>query len=162
MIEHGSSSRRPATRSPLETASQLGYTADMKLWRRKVARAFIYDPEQKLFLIAKSALPPFDYHLPGGGIGRGELPEQALIRELKEELNIQPENILSILELHQIDTWVLCIPHSATIFFVTIKNPSIKLSWEIKNVKWVRPSELKDIFPKNVLGKMFDLSCWKA
>jgi len=61
----------------------------MNLFRRKVARAFIYDPTKKLFLVAKSAMPPFLYHLPGGGINKNESPAVALKRELQEEHNIQ-------------------------------------------------------------------------
>jgi 8-oxo-dGTP pyrophosphatase MutT (NUDIX family) len=126
----------------------------MKLWRRKVARAFIYDPQQQAFLVAEGALLSFEYHLPGGGIDRGESPEQALRRELEEELNIRSEDITSLTYLHKAYGTVLLIPHEMEIFLVCVKDPQIKKSWEISSIKWMSRAEILQYFPKEVLGNV--------
>jgi 8-oxo-dGTP pyrophosphatase MutT (NUDIX family) len=111
-------------------------------WRRKTARAILFHPESNLFLIAKSALPPFTLHLPGGGIDRNELPKDAIQRELCEELHIQPENILTTIYLGEQDECVMGIPHTAHIFVICIHNPTFILSWEIRKIQWVTWNEL--------------------
>jgi 8-oxo-dGTP pyrophosphatase MutT (NUDIX family) len=128
----------------------------MKLWRRKVARAFIYDPIQKAFLMAEGALLSFEYHLPGGGIGKKESPEQALRRELEEELNIRAENITSLTYLHKAFGSVLLIPHEMEIFLVCVKDVSIKTSWEISRIKWMSRQEIQHYFAKEVLGDVLN------
>lgn len=114
----------------------------MNIWRRKVARAYIFDKDKKLFLIAKSSLPPYTYHLPGGGIDRKETGKDALLRELGEELNILPHNVISISFLSKVHTSVLYIPHEMDIFLVTVRDVDIKLSWEIYSVVWVAFEDL--------------------
>lgn len=115
----------------------------MKFWKRKVARAVIFDPKTKLFLLAKGALPPFSFHLPGGGIDRNESSEEAVRRELREELNIQPENILNVAFVGKQDESVMGIPHVADIFIVHVGNLDIRLSWEIWKAEWVDREELQ-------------------
>jgi len=115
----------------------------MKFWKRKVARAVIFDSKTKLFLLAKGALPPFNFHLPGGGIDRNESAEQAVRRELREELNIQPENILNVAFVGKQDESVIGVPHAADIFIVQVENLDIKLSWEIWKTEWVDRGELQ-------------------
>jgi 8-oxo-dGTP diphosphatase len=58
----------------------------------KVATALLFDCNNKLLIYLRDDKPgiPFPNHwdLFGGHVDEGELPEQALVRELKEELNI--------------------------------------------------------------------------
>jgi 8-oxo-dGTP pyrophosphatase MutT (NUDIX family) len=125
----------------------------MKLWRRKTARAYIFDPEKRLFLLAKSSLPPFHTHLPGGGINRGESPEEAVRRELREELHIQTENIISISYIESRKSTTMYIPHLDYIFLVIVKNVQVKLSWEIKEACWTQPEALRDSENNSIINK---------
>lgn len=115
----------------------------MKLWRRKTARALIFNPKTGLFLLTKGALPPFRFHLPGGGINKNESAEDAVKRELKEELNIQTKDISSLTFISKQDECTMLIPHTSNIFIIEINNVTLKLSWEICRVKWVSMTELK-------------------
>lgn len=132
-------------------------SGDMKLWRRKVARAFVYNPKKGLFLIVKSALPPFDYHLPGGGINRGESAENAMRRELQEELGITSEQIVEVLFLDTVNNQVLIVPHTASIFLVSVKDVSLHTSWEIADIKWMKKDDLGRYLDKVIL-KTLDLA----
>ncbi|UIR57635.1 NUDIX domain-containing protein [Sphingobacterium sp. SRCM116780] len=51
-----------------------------------LAGAMIVDPENRLLVVRKRKSSY--YMLPGGKIEKGELSSQALVRELKEELNL--------------------------------------------------------------------------
>ncbi len=122
----------------------------MKLWKRKVARAFIFDPETNLYLIVKHLFFSSVYSLAGGGIHKDESPELALRRELAEELNIKDENIISIKFLYKTDYTTMWIPHTADIFLVTVKDLDIKQSFEIQKIKWVNKDQLKEYLGKDV------------
>ena len=70
-------------------ASRLAFAALMalKALRSPVAlgvHALIVDPEGKVLLARHSYMK--GWSLPGGGVGRGEAPRAALLRELAEEI----------------------------------------------------------------------------
>lgn len=54
----------------------------------ELAGAIILDKQNKILLIHRNTKDLKQWELPGGKIEPGELPKQAVIRELKEELNI--------------------------------------------------------------------------
>ena len=51
-------------------------------------RALVIDPENRIFLVKHSYVR--GWYLPGGGVEPGETVIDALIRELREEANIEP------------------------------------------------------------------------
>jgi 8-oxo-dGTP pyrophosphatase MutT (NUDIX family) len=65
---------------------------------RDIARALVFDPRDRLLLIAYEAMRDVDpsrpalrkfWFLPGGGIEEGESDEEALRRELDEEIGVR-------------------------------------------------------------------------
>ena len=64
---------------------------------RKTVDGVIIDGKENILLI-KRKYPPFQdyYALPGGFIDKGETPKQALIREIKEETNMEIKIIKKI------------------------------------------------------------------
>jgi len=92
------------------------------LWRRRLepfARPFIYawfrlnrgltlgvrglvtDAEGRVLLIQHTYVP--GWHMPGGGVERGETVETALARELQEEAGVRVLGRASLLSLHNND-----------------------------------------------------------
>lgn len=62
------------------------------------ARAAVFDGEGRVLLIEHSYTP--GWHLPGGGVERGESVELALIRELEEEAGIVPDGRPLLVSMH--------------------------------------------------------------
>ena len=84
------------------------------------------------------------WEFPGGKIEGGETPEQALIRELYEELGIETwSSCLAPLTFssHRYNEFHLLMP-----LFVCRKWDGVPKSKEGQNLKWVRVNKLKD-FP---------------
>lgn len=78
-------SRRAADRAVQRMAHLFGrLTRGMTLG----VRAFVIGPDGRLFLVKHSYVS--GWHLPGGGVEPGETLIDALIRELREEGNLEP------------------------------------------------------------------------
>lgn len=91
-------------------------------------------------------------------MGARESADDAVKREIREELNITSGNITSISFLHKKDTRVLCIPHEMDIFLVCVKNVDVKPSWEIASYAWFTFDELKQALDKDSLFEVEKLS----
>ena len=84
------------------------------------------------------------WEFPGGKIGDGETPEQALIRELREELGIDTEqSCLAPLAFasHGYDDFHLLMPLYVCRVWSGMVTPR-----EGQELRWVRPARLRD-FP---------------
>ncbi len=82
------------------------------------------------------------WEFPGGKIEPGETPEAALIRELREELDIETQQAcLAPLSFasHTYDDWHLMMP-----LYVCRKWQGTPLAREHSQLKWVRPQMLRE------------------
>ena len=61
-------------------------------------RAACFDEEGRIFLVRHSYVP--GWHMPGGGVERGQTAEEALRRELREEGNLEITGALELLALY--------------------------------------------------------------
>ena len=83
------------------------------------------------------------WEFPGGKVEVGERPEQALIRELKEELGIDvAESCLAPLTFasHAYEDFHLLMP-----LYVCRRWKGIVASQEGQELKWLRPNKLRDM-----------------
>ena len=112
--------------------------------RIHVAAAVIRGPESSV-LIAKR---PLDKHqgglweFPGGKVEAGERPEQALIRELREELGIDVnEACLApfVFASHAYDSFHLLMP-----LYLCRRWDGVVTAREHDGLAWVKPSKLSD------------------
>jgi 8-oxo-dGTP pyrophosphatase MutT (NUDIX family) len=61
-------------------------------------RAVVTDAEGRVLLIEHTYVP--GWHLPGGGVDRGETTEAAVARELREEAGIDPAGRPRLISIH--------------------------------------------------------------
>ncbi len=78
------------------------------------------------------------WEFPGGKIERGESPQQALRREIDEELNLQIEIVTSLGKL--VHTYPK-VRVELEVFFTHFRSGEIILR-EHQNMKWVKPREI--------------------
>lgn len=82
------------------------------------------------------------WEFPGGKVELGETPEQALIRELNEELGIETKTACLApvsFASHSYENFHLLMP-----FFVCRKWQGVPVAKEHQALKWVRPRDLRD------------------
>lgn len=102
-------------------------------------------------LILKKATSSTDglgyWELPGGGLEYGETPHQALIRELKEETN------LDIKIIKPVYTFTAIRKNYQTVgigFLALPTSDNVKISFEHTDYKFVNYNELKDYLNKTI------------
>lgn len=107
----------------------------MKLWnrRRKSARAIIIEDGKVLLFLRKRYSKISGnwieyYSIPGGGLDKGETPEHAVIRELREEMNVE-------IEVTKLVAHGTSRHFENYIFHCTIKNGKAELGLESEEAK---------------------------
>ena len=88
------------------------------------------------FLVLRRAIPPLNnyWHLPGGRIQKGEVPEEAVYRKLKEETGLYPLDI----KLIGVFNYFFKIRHDISItYLVEVGVGEIVLDYQHKEYRWV-------------------------
>ncbi len=118
---------------------------------KTVAKILLINSENKILVLTRSDTHPhFPLHLdfPGGLVDPGESPEQAVVRELKEEtgISISQHDITKIMDIPNGDA--IHLLYQASISSIL---PSITISWEHSSYEWKdRDKLLKIKHPKGV------------
>ncbi len=109
-----------------------------------VSAVALIDPDDRVLLAqrpeGKSMAGLWEF--PGGKVEQGETPEEALIRELQEELGINTwKSCLAPLTFasHRYDDFHLLMP-----LYICRKWEGIVTAREGQNLRWVRPDALRD------------------
>jgi len=82
------------------------------LQRISVVAGILIDKDKRLLLSQRQSFKtfPLKWEFPGGKVAAGESPEMALIRELKEELNVDAKQLKFFLSLeHDYDQFKVLI-----------------------------------------------------
>jgi putative (di)nucleoside polyphosphate hydrolase len=142
-----------ATVSHLLKSDSLGY--------RDKSLGIIVDKDKNFLLVQLHSYGENDWNFPGGGIEDGETPEEALLRELSEELGSKKFKILAKSKKQIEYDWPDFIivkdikkrngktfrGQRQNIFLVEFSGDKGEINpdpVEIRHIKWVRKNELKD------------------
>jgi 8-oxo-dGTP diphosphatase len=95
------------------------------------AGAFIFDDQGRILLLEHVFRPDSGWGIPGGFIGKGEQPEAALRRELREEIGLEVSDVELL--------FVRALPRPKQIemyFRAKPMGPAVPCSFEIKRADW--------------------------
>jgi len=136
----------------------------MRTIQRKIVSAIIFSKDGKILMGRKNphggGVYPDAWHIPGGGVDKGETEEQALKREVLEEVGIDigPYNIIKIplisngtAEKNLKDTGekVMCeMEFNRFEIHINDKNADeikLRLEDDLIEAKWLRKDELQNV-----------------
>ena len=108
----------------------------------RVAVKVIITDKDKILLVLDGS--DADYSFPGGGIDYGETLEQAVLRELNEEIGIPGNSISSDFKIIAVNMGHVCggIPRTNLFFKVDVDKDEIIKTDEISGFKWFTYEEL--------------------
>ena len=108
------------------------------------AGAVVTDARGRVLLLKHRFRPGAGWGLPGGFIEQGEQPEEALRRELREEIGLEVE------QLKLFTTRAFTRPKQVEIVFLArAVGDTDQLSFEIQKAAWFFPGEFPDGLPKD-------------
>jgi 8-oxo-dGTP diphosphatase len=108
------------------------------------AGAVITDDRGRVLLLKHRFRPGSGWGIPGGYIDKGEQPEDALRRELREEAGLELENVAVL------TTRTFKRPQQVEIVFVcrAVGDPD-QLNYEIQKAQWFSADQLPESLPKD-------------
>jgi len=117
---------------------------------RVSVKALIKDARGRILVVKENQ---DTWSLPGGGLDHGEIPEDGVRRELKEELNINNPRIKNIrhtltFELKEKQTWLLWV-----VYDVVVESHEFQFGEGVVAAEFINPDILKssnDIFEQLV------------
>ncbi len=152
--------------APFTRAIQCAYveylkqTGDMKFRQR--TSAVVMDESENFLIVQLTKYGESDWNFSGGGIEQSEKPENAVLRELKEELGIDKFEVVKRSEYKEVYDWPNWLiagdisnkkqiyrGQEATFFLVKFlgKKEEIKLDPnELRKVNWVKYDDIKNYF----------------
>ena len=106
------------------------------------AGAVITDNQGRVLLLKHRFRPGTGWGMPGGFMQAGEQPEEALRRELREEVGLEVE------EVELFSTRAFKVPRQVEIVFTALAlGDTNELNFEIQKAAWFSPSELPEELP---------------
>src|SRR6185503_9785744 len=101
------------------------------------AGALVFDDENRILLLGHVFRPDSRWGIPGGFLSKGEQPDVALRRELKEEVNLEVSDVQFLFARtlprpRQVEIYFLCKPNG-------VPSPS---SFEITKAGWFEIDDL--------------------
>ena len=125
---------------------------------QQIATALLFDRNNKLLIYLRDDKPeiPFPNHwdLFGGHVEENETPEEALVRELKEELNIDVSNYKFY---KQFESFAESKPNIKFVFVEKIKQAAEELTlYEGQYLKGIDLSERGDYNFANILASILN------
>ena len=119
-------------------------------FRRKIARfgqprftvtagAFVFDEQGRILLLEHEFRPDSRWGIPGGFLNKSEQPEEAMRRELREEVALEVDNVQFLFAR------TLARPRQVEIHFAcTAKGNPTPSSFEIRQAGWFALDDLPD------------------
>ncbi|MBM3233800.1 NUDIX domain-containing protein [Candidatus Pacearchaeota archaeon] len=107
----------------------------------KVVNGIILDKNKFLIIKRKSGLHAGKWAFPGGILEKGESEEEALIREIKEEVNLDVRKIKEKIGKYNYKRGNKLVKGNSYLVFVD--NFNVKINSEISDFEWVSIEELE-------------------
>lgn len=103
------------------------------------AGAFVFDEQGRILLLEHEFRPDSRWGIPGGFLNKSEQPEDAMRRELREEVALEVDDVQLLFAR------TLPRPRQVEIHFAcTTKGKPTPSSFEIRKAAWFAPDELPD------------------
>jgi ADP-ribose pyrophosphatase YjhB (NUDIX family) len=103
------------------------------------AGAFVFDDDGRILLLEHEFRPDSRWGIPGGFLNKQEQPEEALRRELREEVSLEVDDVQFLFAR------TLARPRQVEIHFAcTTKGNPTPSSFEIRKAGWFDPDNLPD------------------
>jgi 8-oxo-dGTP diphosphatase len=103
------------------------------------AGAFVFDEQGRILLLEHEFRPDSRWGIPGGFLDEREQPEEAMRRELREEVALEVDDVQLLFAR------TLTRPRQVEIHFAcTTKGNPTPSSFEIRKARWFDPEELPE------------------